>query len=74
MIPMVMMAYSIPQTSAITPDKIAPIAYPKSRHKRKTPMLSARWVGVVLAAMADKNVGYTKAVPNPKIAAIQIKL
>jgi hypothetical protein len=33
------MAYSIPNISAVIPEIIAPIAYPKSLHNLKTPML-----------------------------------
>ena len=55
----------IPKKSARTPVNIAPTAYPKSRHNRKTPMLLALSFGWVFSATADKKVGYTKAVPKP---------
>ena len=40
------MAYSIPNKSAVIPDKIAPIAYPRSLQSLKVPILSALCIGV----------------------------
>lgn len=64
-----MMDALIPNESAMMPVKIAPMAYPKSRHKRKIPKLFALSIGLVFSATVAKNVGYTMAVPQPKIAA-----
>ena len=59
------MAYSTPNKSAVTPEMIAPKAYPKSLQSRKVPILSARCFGLVACAMVAKKVGYTNAVPKP---------
>ena len=55
--PIVSIAIDTPNKSAIMPETTAPIAYPKSRHNLKVPMLSARWDGFVAAAIVDKKVG-----------------
>lgn len=44
----------MPKASAMTPEIIAPKAYPKSLHHLNAPMLSARWLGFVVCAMLLK--------------------
>lgn len=51
--------------SAMIPVRMAPIAYPRSRHSLKTPMLFALSSGWVFSAMEARKVGYTIAVPQP---------
>ena len=56
-----------PNASAVMPDITAPKAYPRSRHNRNVPILSARCMGFVACAIVDKKVGYTRAVPKPSV-------
>lgn len=53
-------------------DSKAPKAYPESLHKRKVPILSALCFGLVSWAMATRNVGYTIAVPTPRVTESRI--
>ena len=53
--------------SAIIPVSIAPMTYPRSLQSLKMPILSALSCGFVFSASVAKNVGYTIAVPQPKM-------
>jgi hypothetical protein len=58
------MAYSIPNISAVIPEIIAPIAYPKSLHNLKHQCFLL-FEGLVAPAIVDKS-WIKKAVPKPK--------
>src|SRR5688572_7113032 len=46
-----------PSASATMPDSIAPIAYPRSRHRRYTPIAEARHDGCATSLIAARRVG-----------------
>src|SRR6185369_3313630 len=58
-------AAATPAASATIPATIAPTAYPRSRHRRYTPIDDARHAGWTTSPMAARSVGYTSAVPMP---------